>query len=268
MISSSTCMANCAPPCSCWRPARRVRIGFDRPRASVWRARRELSAKRANRRGKARARAAGSPTRTIFRCHARYSRGRSLSRRRSDAGPGRRPGRFLFPIPQAASASVDALLRGHGIADEQSRAIAPGTIWETKHWGSGKFAEVARHFMRKDFAVAARRAAPRAHVCEEVARLAPGAVNLAGETTLTELAALIRRSTISVTNDSGPDASGGGARTGRWSSVFGPTDRSGSGHIGGLRGIAAGVPCSPCFLRQLSRCRTAMSAWKTFQRAR
>jgi ADP-heptose:LPS heptosyltransferase len=30
---------------------------------------------------------------------------------------------------------------------------APGTNWETKEWRREAFAEVARHFMKKDFAV-------------------------------------------------------------------------------------------------------------------
>ena len=82
--------------------------------------------------------------------------------------------------------------------------LAPGTIWETKEWRSEGFAEVARHFLQRGFAVILIGAARERAACEEVARLAPGTVNLAGETTLAELAALIRRSTISITNDSGP----------------------------------------------------------------
>ena len=56
-----------------------------------------------------------------------------------------------------------------------------------------------------------------------MARLAPGAVDIAGETSLTELAALIRRSTISITNDSGPMHLAV-ALDRPVVSVFGPTD--------------------------------------------
>ena len=66
------------------------------------------------------------------------------------------------------------------------------------------FAEVARHFLQKGFAVTLI-GAPHEHaLCDAVTALAPGAINLAGETTLPELAALIRRSAICVTNDFGP----------------------------------------------------------------
>jgi lipopolysaccharide heptosyltransferase I len=161
---------------------------------------------------------------------------------------------FSFPIPAAASARVDQLLRGHAIADAQLLTLAPGTVWETKHWGSGKFAEVARHFMQKGFAVTLIGSRRERAVCEKVAGLAPGAVNFAGETSLSELAALIRRSTICVTNDSGPMHLA--VALGRpVVSVFGPTDPV---WIGPYRRenavLKAALPCSPCYLRQLSRC--------------
>ena len=69
--------------------------------------------------------------------------------------------------------------------------LAPGTIWETKEWRSDGFAEVARHFLQRGFAVTLIGAARERAACDAVAELAPGAINLAGETTLTELAALI-----------------------------------------------------------------------------
>jgi heptosyltransferase-1 len=164
------------------------------------------------------------------------------------------PADFSFPIPAAASSRIEQLLRGSGIADAPLLVLAPGTVWETKHWGSRKFADVARHFMQKGFAatlVGSRRERP---VCEEVAGLAPGAVNFAGESSLSELAALIRRSTICVTNDSGPMHLA--VALGRpVTSVFGPTDAI---WIGPYRRenavLQAGLPCSPCYLRQLSRC--------------
>jgi ADP-heptose:LPS heptosyltransferase len=132
--------------------------------------------------------------------------------------------------------------------------MAPGTIWETKHWGSEKFAEVARHFLRNGYAVALMGSRRERAVCDEVARLAPGAVDVAGETSLTELAALIRRSAICITNDSGPMHLA--VALGRpVVSVFGPTDAI---WIGPYRRadavLQAGLKCSPCYLRQLSRC--------------
>jgi lipopolysaccharide heptosyltransferase II len=161
---------------------------------------------------------------------------------------------FSFPIPAAASARIEQLLRRHGIADAQLLTLAPGTVWETKHWGSGKFAEVARRFMQKNFAVTLIGSRRERAVCDEVARLAPGAVNFAGETSLSELAALIRRSTMCVTNDSGPMHLA--VALGRpVVSIFGPTDPIWIGPYRRKNAVLqADVPCSPCYLRQLSRC--------------
>jgi heptosyltransferase I len=234
-----------------------ARIGFDRPRAGVWDVSQRSFPAEARKHAWQGARE-GSwlaythhipvPTLDIHAVDRYLSVGPILG---LEAGP---PD-FSFPIPQAASASVDALLHERGLAGAPLLTMAPGTIWETKHWGSAKYAYVARHFLRKGFAVALMGSRRERVVCEEVARLAPGSVDIAGETTLTELAALIRRSTISVTNDSGPMHLAV-ALDRPVVSVFGPTDPVWIGPYGRAGAVLqAGVPCSPCLLRQLSRCR-------------
>jgi heptosyltransferase I len=233
-----------------------VRIGFDRPRAKVWDASpRTFSAEarkhawQGAREGSWLAYTHHIPVPTLD-LHAvdRYLNVGPL------LGLNDGPPDFSFPIPQAASARVESLLREHEVASAPLLTMAPGTIWETKHWGTDKFAEVARHFLQKGFAVALMGTPRERVVCEEVARLAPGAVDVAGQTTLTELAALIRRSTISVTNDSGPMHMAV-ALDRPVVSVFGPTDPIWIGPYGRTDAVLrAGVPCSPCFLRQLSRC--------------
>ena len=233
-----------------------VRIGFDRPRASVWDASPRQFPAEARKHAWQGARE-GSwlaythsipiPTLDIHAVDRYLSVGPML---------GFSPGRpdFSFPLAQEASTRLEALLHKHGLAGAPLLTIAPGTIWETKHWGTEKFADVARHFLRRGFAVALMGSRRERAVCEEVARLAPGAVDIAGETTLAELAALIRHSAISVTNDSGPmhlavalDRPVVG--------IFGPTDPVWIGPYGHPdNALRAGVPCSPCLLRQLSRC--------------
>jgi heptosyltransferase-2 len=91
-------------------------------------------------------------------------------------------------------------------------------------------------------------------LCTEVAMLAPGAVNLAGETSLSELAALISRAALCVTNDSGP-LHLAVALNRPVVSVFGPTDPVWAGpyqHMDSV--LRADLPCSPCYLRRLSEC--------------
>jgi ADP-heptose:LPS heptosyltransferase len=93
------------------------------------------------------------------------------------------------------------------------------------------------------------------NVCEEVADLAPGAVDLAGMTTLSELAALIRRAALNITNDSGPMHLAV-ALNRPVISIFGPTDPVWIGPYGRQHAVLhADLPCSPCYLRQLKDCR-------------
>ena len=161
---------------------------------------------------------------------------------------------FSFPIPQEARGRIDALMHYYGVAERDLMVMAPSAIWETKRWNGEKFAEVARHFMQRGYAVILIGAADERAACEDVARLAPGAVNLAGETTLSELAALTRRAAMCVTNNSGPMHLAV-ALDRPVVSIFGPTDAV---WIGPYRRpdavLRVNLPCSPCYLRQLSRC--------------
>jgi ADP-heptose:LPS heptosyltransferase len=84
--------------------------------------------------------------------------------------------------------------------------------------------------------------------------LAPGARDVSGRTTLSELAALIRRAELCVTNDSGSMHLT--VALGRpVVSVFGPTDPV---WIGPYRRpeavVSAGRACAPCYFRQLHAC--------------
>jgi heptosyltransferase I len=161
---------------------------------------------------------------------------------------------FSFPIPQEASGRIDALIDYYDIAQKKLAVMAPGTVWETKEWRSDGFAEVARHLLQKGFAVTLVGSDRERDVCERVAALAPGAINLAGETTISELAALIGRAAICVTNDSGPMHIA--VALGRpVVSIFGPTDPIWAGPYHRNDAVLrADLPCSPCYLRQLSKC--------------
>jgi heptosyltransferase I len=233
-----------------------VRIGFDRPRGRVWDASARSFPPEARKHAWQGARE-GSwiaythhipvPTLDLHAVDRYLNVGPLL-------GLAEGPADFSFPIPPQAAANVETLLRQRGAGGADVVAMAPGTIWETKHWGSDKFAEVARHFLRKGFALALMGTRRERAVCDEVARLAPGAINVAGQTSLTELAALIRRSAISVTNDSGPMHLA--VALGRpVVSVFGPTDAVWIGPYGRADAVLqSGIACSPCYLRTLDRC--------------
>ena len=84
---------------------------------------------------------------------------------------------------------------------------------------------------------------------------AQGAVNLGGQTSLPELAALIQRATICVTNDSG-SMHLAVAMDRPVVSIFGPTDVQWIGPYGRPHAVVrTNLECSPCYLRDLRKCR-------------
>ncbi len=233
-----------------------VRIGFDRPRANLWassaRKLPELARKHAWQGAREGSWLAYTdfislPTLDMHAVDRYLSAGPMLGLENGTAD-------FSFPIPPEANVRIEALKDYYGIGGAKLVAMAPGTIWETKQWRSDAFAEVARAFVQKGFAVALIGSARERAVCEDVARLAPGAINLAGETTLSELAALIRGAAICLTNDSGPMHLAV-ALDRPVVCVFGPTDPLWAGPYRRNDAVLrAALPCSPCYLRQLSRC--------------
>jgi lipopolysaccharide heptosyltransferase II len=151
--------------------------------------------------------------------------------------------------------NVERLLEAHGVpASKPLIVLVPGTIWETKHWTIEGFAGVARQFLREGFAVALAGTKRDQDRCQQIAAAAHGACDLSGKTTPAELAALIRRAEVAVTNDSGSmhvAASLGKPMV----SVFGPTNPV---HIGPYEQpesvVRVDLPCSPCNYRRLSQC--------------
>jgi lipopolysaccharide heptosyltransferase I len=233
-----------------------VRIGFDRPRADRWQ---KLTRKIPD---EARRHAWQGAREGSFLAYTHHVELPTLDihpverylRFGAPLGLDAKPADFSFPIPEEATNRIDALLDYYEIAKSRLVVMAPGTNWETKQWRSDGFAEVARHFIAKKFAVALIGSGGEHELCAEVAKLAPGAINLAGETTLTELAALLRRGTICVSNDSGPMHMAV-ALDRPVVAVFGPTDPVWAGpYRRDTAVLRADLPCSPCYLRLLARC--------------
>jgi heptosyltransferase-1 len=162
---------------------------------------------------------------------------------------------FSFNIPQAAHERIDALLRERGAGDARPVIIAPRGNWETKRWPDEKSAEVARHFLQRGHAVVLVGAPRERAVGENIARLAPGVVDLTGETTLSELAALISRAAICIAHDSGPMHLAV-ALDRPVVALFGPSDTVWAGPYHRENAVVrAELPCSPCYLRRLKSCK-------------
>jgi len=233
-----------------------VRIGFDRPRKARWNASVRRLPRDAYRYGWTGARE-GSwlayshriPVPTLD-VHAvdRYLSLRPL------VGLDDGPPDFRIPLPAEAGVRIDALLMQYGVARKPLAVLVPGTTWETKQWPIQGFAQVAQHFARTDRAVVLAGSANEQARCQAVAAACSGARDLCGQTTLTELAALLQRAAICVTNDSGAMhlAVALGIPV---VSIFGPTDPVWIGPYGKPRQVVrACVRCSPCYLRTLRRC--------------
>jgi heptosyltransferase I len=164
------------------------------------------------------------------------------------------PTDFSFRIPQEAQDRIDSLFRRHGIGGARPVVIAPRGNWETKSWPDEKSAEIARHFLRRGQAVVLVGAPRERAVGENIARLAPGAVDLTGETSLSELAALLSRAALCIAHDSGP-LHLAVALDRPVVALFGPSDPVWAGPYHRDNAVVrAGLPCSPCYLRRLRNC--------------
>jgi len=157
-------------------------------------------------------------------------------------------------IPTEAKKKIDAWL---GRTQPPSRPLAvlvPGTIWETKHWLASRFAEVALGLQSEGFLVALAGVVRDRARCQLITSVAPDALDLCGKTSSADLAALIQRATICVTNDSG-SMHLAVALNRPVVSVFGPTNPVHIGPYGYPESVVRlGLECSPCNLRKLRQC--------------
>jgi heptosyltransferase-1 len=164
------------------------------------------------------------------------------------------PPDFRLPVPAAAADRIEALLRSHGLLGERFAVLVPGTLWETKHWHVEGFAEVARHLLRAGIGVVLAGSSREKGRCQAVAAACPGVCDLSGQTTLSDLAALIQRACVCVTNDSG-SMHLTVALDRPVLSIFGPTDPLWIGPYGRANAVVqAAVDCAPCYLRKLRSC--------------
>jgi lipopolysaccharide heptosyltransferase I len=155
-------------------------------------------------------------------------------------------------LPPEAETAAAALLQPLG--ETPFAVLAPGTLWETKHWRPDGFAEIARRLSARGLAVLITGTSQDAARAAIIKAAAPSALDLCGRTSPAELASLLRHARIAITNDSGAMhlAVAAGAPV---VAVFGPTDPVRVGPYGQAEHVVlAGVECSPCFLRRLSQC--------------
>jgi ADP-heptose:LPS heptosyltransferase len=161
---------------------------------------------------------------------------------------------FRLHLPPEAETRAASLLVARGLASRPFAALFPSTIWQTKHWHVEGFAEIGKHLQRRGLAVVLCGGPGDRERSRRVADACPGAVDLTGETTVGEIAAVARRAELCVTNNSGPmHLAVSLARP--VVCVFGPTDPVWIGPDGRPDAVVRDdLPCSPCYLRKVSHC--------------
>ncbi|HEX7647067.1 MAG TPA: lipopolysaccharide heptosyltransferase II [Noviherbaspirillum sp.] len=132
-------------------------------------------------------------------------------------------------------------------------AFAPGAEFgSAKRWPAAHFAELANKILadRPNAQVLLLGSSKDAQVCEEIVRLAPGVISLAGITSLGEAIALIAKAEAMVSNDSGllHIAS---ALNRPIVAIYGPTDPNHAPPFSDkAKSIWLGIDCAPCKQRE------------------
>jgi heptosyltransferase-1 len=158
------------------------------------------------------------------------------------------PPRFRFGLPLTEDLGpVIPAATGRPLA-----VLHPGARWPTKLWPAAHWARLADWLAwEHGFQVAITGSpADRGLVGEIIAQSDIPPLNLAGRTTLTELAAVLKNARLAVTADTGPMHLAAALGT-PVAALFGPTAPWRTGPFGpGHEVVRLALPCSPCFRRQ------------------
>lgn len=182
----------------------------------------------------------------------------------------------VFPIPDGnrEQAWVDALwLRNHIRDGEAVCAIHPSARWPTKRWPVQRFAQLADALSAQErMRIVIVGSGAEASRVEEMSRQMNGAaINLVGQTDLLQLAALLRRCALLITNDSGPMHLAAAVGT-PVVAVFGPSDPARVGPYGaGHAALRKEIDCSHCTRRACVRdalCMKAVGVDEVYEAAR
>jgi len=159
---------------------------------------------------------------------------------------------YKLPVSNHDRKKIDKLMKQHGINGLKSFiAINPVAKWETKLWPNEKFAELADTLIdRYDMKIVFTGGIKDYSINQAITSSMKGrAINFAGKTTLTELAALYEKATLLISTDTGPMHLGAAMGT-PVVALFGPTASWRTGPYGlGHQIITAELECSPCFKR-------------------
>jgi len=156
----------------------------------------------------------------------------------------------LIPPPEAERAAEGLIARAAPDA-HRFAVMAPRSAYgPAREWPAERFVALACRLIERGLAVIVCGTAAERETCGRIAAAAgPGAASLAGETDLPTLAALVRRATVAVCNDSGLAHLAGavGAAT---VTLYGSTSSAWTAALGPRVRVLQHPPvCSPCFRR-------------------
>jgi lipopolysaccharide heptosyltransferase I len=114
--------------------------------------------------------------------------------------------RFTFPKDPSASDKVSGLLTTHNIDPDNYAVFVPGSVHADKCWPTQRFAALADKISPQfNLSIVATGTASENDIVESIKNLANVPIaNLTGQTSLTELVALLETARLVVTNDTGP----------------------------------------------------------------
>jgi 3-deoxy-D-manno-octulosonic-acid transferase/heptosyltransferase-1 len=154
-----------------------------------------------------------------------------------------------IPIRESDRLSIEGMIREKGLQGRPLIAINPMAKWKTKLWDSKKFAVLATRLQRElDCTVLFTGSGQDRPTIERIIQaMEARPVNLAGRTTLKELACLFSKCNLTVTTDTGPMhlAAAMGCPV---VAIFGPTSPVRTGPYGeGHVVVREDVDCAPCY---------------------
>ena len=152
--------------------------------------------------------------------------------------------KFRIFVPQEAERRAEELLQG---IKEPFIAVAPGAASDLKRWPLQRFAQIIRRVQIGHDASVVLVGGPMDRILVAPLREnIPGLLDVTGRTTLCELAAVLKRSSLLLTNDSGPMHIAVAVNT-PVVAIFGPSDFRRYGPFGQFHKVVRlDLPCSPC----------------------
>jgi lipopolysaccharide heptosyltransferase I len=155
----------------------------------------------------------------------------------------------IFRLGLDAGADISALIPDE--ADRPLVVLHPGTRWTSKLWPPASWASLSEWFHGQGFRVAVTGSTADQELVAAIARQSRAPLlNLAGLTSLAQLAGILRRTRLAVTTDTGAMHLAASLGT-KVVAIFGPTAPWRTGPFGpGHQVVRLALPCSPCFKRQ------------------